>query len=360
MRAKGRIYKRVNGSLLWIAYQQRGKEIRESSKSSDPEQAQIFLEKRLREIENDREGINPFVGPQQDRLTVGKMLDALETDYKLNGGRGLPEFKAHLKPVRKYFGDTKANKVTARMIDRYIESRLAEKRLGSTVNRETALLRHAFRLAIDNKILSASPKIRRLKESTPRAGFFGLAEFDRTVGFLPSHLQGFARFGFLCGWRKSELRSLAWVSVDGRELRLGRDHSKNGIGRVLVLEGELWTIIERQRKLREYKNADGTVAFSSYVFHIAGQPIGDFRKAWATACKKAAVPGKLFHDLRRTAVRNMRRAHVSEGVAMLISGHRTRSIFDRYNIIDDHELGEAMAQTQAYLSSLPRVPTLRQ
>jgi len=353
MRGKGRIYKRANSSHWWIAYQQRGKEIRESSKSDDPEKAQGLLEKRLREVANDREGIKAFVGPQQDRLTVGQVLDALETDYKLNGGKALPQFKAHLKPIRDYFGDTKASRVTTRIVDRYIESRLAGKKLGSTVNRETALLRHAFRLAIENKVLSAGPKIRRLKESSPRTGFFGLADFEKTVSFLPDHLQGFARFGFLCGWRKSELRSLAWAAVDGRELRLGPEHSKNGIGRVLVLEGELWSIIERQKKMREYENADGTISFSSYVFHLAGQPIGDFRKAWASACKKADVPGKLFHDLRRTAVRNMRRAHVAEGVAMLISGHRTRSIFERYNIIDDHELGEAMAQTQVYLSTLP-------
>jgi len=80
MRGKGRIYKRANSSHWWIAYQQRGKEIRESSKSDDLEQAENLLGKRLREVANDREGIKAFVGPQQDRLTVGQVLDALETD----------------------------------------------------------------------------------------------------------------------------------------------------------------------------------------------------------------------------------------------------------------------------------------
>ena len=218
------------------------------------------------------------------------------------------------------------------------------------------MLGEAFRLAMRRREISSMPEIPKLREDNVRRGFFEKAEFEAVLQHLPRYLQGFVHFGYLCGWRKSEIASLEWADVDmlGKVIRLRCRHSKNDEGRVLVLEGELWNIITRQWSMREYAKPDKTVGISLLVFHRKGRRIGDIRKSWDPACEAGQVDGKLFHDFRRTAVRNMNRAGVPERVAMAISGHKTRAIFDRYNIVSEEDLRKAMERTQAYLSAVPK------
>jgi integrase len=183
-----------------------------------------------------------------------------------------------------------------------------------------------------------------LPERNARQGFFEQEEFEAMVEHLPTYLKDFVRFAYLSGWRKGEISQLQWADVDRKAhvIRLRPDTSKTQEGRVLVLDEELWNLLERRWQEQ---------ASVPWVFHRKGAQIGDFKKAWRTACRKGGVPGKLFHDLRRTAVRNMVRAGVPERVAMAVSGHKTRSIFDRYNIVNEQDLREAMVRTRRYLKS---------
>ncbi|MDQ2869975.1 MAG: hypothetical protein M3S32_04470 [Acidobacteriota bacterium] len=117
---------------------------------------------------------------------------------------------------------------------------------------------------------------------------------------------------------------------------------------MLALEGNLRRVIEQRLAARRLD--------CPFIFHRGGQAIADFRKTWRTAAAAAGLGNRLLYDLRRTAIRNMVRAGVPERVAMEISGHRTRSFFDRYNITSERDVREAVIKTSSYVDSLPRAP----
>ncbi len=86
---------------------------------------------------------------------------------------------------------------------------------------------------------------------------------------------------------------------------------------------------------------------------LAGRRIMEPRKAWKRACRAAGYPGLLIHDLRRSAVRNMKQAGVPRSVAMKITDHKTESVYRRYAIVSDADLktaADALANTAAEVS----------
>ena len=133
-------------------------------------------------------------------------------------------------------------------------------------------------------------------------------------------------------------------------MRLRPELSKNKDGRVLPLDADLLAVFERARAKRRLDCVQ--------VFHSDGKPVGDFKKSWKTACKTAKLEGTLVHDLRRTAVRNLVRAGVGDGVAMKLSGHKTRSVFDRYNIVSESDLRDAADRLQTHLDAQPTTATV--
>jgi integrase len=229
----------------------------------------------------------------------------------------------------------------------------------ATVNRETQLLGQALRLAQARQLLPTAPSVRMLPEDNARQGFFERPDLEAVLAALPTYLQDFTRFAYLTGWRKGEIISLRWTDVDREAgaIRLRPEAAKTGRGRTVMLESDLAELIDRRWQARLFEK-DGHVRVAALVFHRDGEPVGDFRKAWTTACRAAGVPDKLFHDLRRTAARNMVRAGVPERVAMTVTGHLTRSMFDRYNIVSEDDLRMAAQKTTIYVDTLPtrRIP----
>ena len=151
MRGDGRVYQRVGTTCWHIAYNHRGKEIRESSRSPNKKDAEKLLRRRLKEVGADSLGLKAFVGPQQDRVTVGELLDALAADFRVRGLKSLKQNLSHMRIAREAFGHLRAVNLTTEMVSRYIAERLAEGQAPATVNRRTGMLAAAELYAGDSE-----------------------------------------------------------------------------------------------------------------------------------------------------------------------------------------------------------------
>jgi integrase len=189
------------------------------------------------------------------------------------------------------------------------------------------------------------PYIPMLAENNVRQGFFEHEDYLALRDKLPEELRGLVTFAYKSGWRYSEITDLEWSQVDRKQgiVRLEVGTTKNKEARVFYLDEELKEIFKTQFAKCQLG--------CPYVFHRDGEKVKEFRKSWNTACREAKIGKRYFHDFRRTAVRNMVRAGIPERVAMTISGHKTRSVFDRYNIVSPDDLREASTKMEVYLQS---------
>jgi integrase len=371
-RGNGRIFPRKGTTNLWCAYYLRGREIRESTGMTDRKKAERFLERRLKEVGADQIGAKPFGGPQQDRLEINQLLDALKADYELRG-KLTPQFGSHLARIRGYFGAVRATALSSEAVDKYIREQLEAGFKPATVNRGTQLLRQAYALAITRRHLHSMPSIRHLDESdNVRQGYFEEPDLRRVVSYLPEYLQDFTLYAFLTGWRKGGIKNLRWpdiakqiVNDKGTQERMEVEvvflparYWKNREPQTMPLVGELSEIIARRRAARAVATKDG-IMLSEFIFHRDGKLIGDMRKAWNTACKLAGVSGRLFHDLCRTFARNADNDGVSRSVAKEIMGRKTEAIYARYRIVAQGEKVSALLRMQQRSFASPgRVVTM--
>jgi integrase len=188
-----------------------------------------------------------------------------------------------------------------------------------------------------------------LEEDNVRQGFFEREQFVSIRKHLPEWVQPVADFAYVTGWRKSEILGLQWRQVDFEAgyVRLEAGTTKNREARQFPFTSELRTILEAQKAKADALAKAGKIC--PWVFNRGGKPLGEFKHSWKSACIKAGLPGRLMHDFRRTAVRNLVRAGVPERVAMKLTGHKTRSVFERYNIVSEGDLRDAAARLDSFL-----------
>jgi integrase len=254
-----------------------------------------------------------------------------------------------------YFGDYKAHSLGTDCVKSYIAKRLEAGAANATINRELAALKRMFNLGIQAEKIHRKPYIPMLKENNVRTDFFEHGEFVAFREALPDYLQPVATFAYYTGWRKGNILNLRWNQVDlnAQTVRLNPGTTKNDAGQMIILDGELLETFQKQWERRKVATIPGQspALLCPFVFHRDGKAIKDPRKAWNKARKATGLTTKIPHDFRRTAVRNMVRAGVNERVAMMISGHKTRSVFDRYNIVSEDDLREAARRTWQHAQS---------
>jgi integrase len=334
----GSIYRR--GRKYWVKYYSHGKPYYESSHSDKLEVAKRLLKMREGEISQGK-----LPGICFDRVRFEELIEDFLVDYRVNEKRSSDRAERSARFLKKEFGGMKATEITTPRIKQYIQKKMEEGVSNATINRELSALKRMFNLAArcTPPKIAQVPYIPMLKENNVRRGFFELDQFLAVKEALPDHLKPVVTFAYCTGWRRSEILGLQWKQVDLKEgiARLEPGETKNNEGRTLYLEPELLEMMQDIHRKR-------TVG-CPYVFHFKGRRIGDFRDSWNRACNEAGIPGMLFHDFRRTAVRNMIRAGIPERVAMSISGHKTRAVFDRYNIVSQEDLKEAALKRQAFV-----------
>ena len=298
-----------------------------------------LLKRRFGEI-----GRGRLIGPDIKKTRFEHLKAIILDDYRVNGRRSLETVNAVLKALSASFGDDYARDITLDRLNGYVASRLEKGRQPATIVNELAVLRRAFRLA-ERAGRAICPPFPQLHVQNARQGFFEEAAFRAVLEYLPDPVKPVAEFGYLTGWRLGEILSLEWRQVDFRAgiVRLEPGTTKNSEGRVLSFVG--YRLLDRL--LRVQRQRTDTIERTTgqiirWVFHREGAPIRSFRRVWRTACTRAGVPGRLFHDLRRTAVRNLERAGVPRSVAMKVTGHKTEAVYRRYAIVSEADIAEAV------------------
>ena len=385
-RGSGSIYQ--NGSAVWwIKFSVRGKSQRESSRSTDRKAAEKLLKRRLAEVET-----RTFIA--RTNVKVDELISDLFAEYRQQGRKSLPtaewRWKKHLEP---FFRKLPADDLNTDLVQRYCAKREAEGASGPSINREMAFLKRAFHLAMRRtppKVRSC-PVMPTYKESDARKGFLEDAQYTllaRECSKVGLWLRALLTTAYSFAFRKGELLSMRVKQIDlsTGTIRLEAGTTKNGEARVIKMTREVSTLLTA---CVIGKKPD------DFVFtRENGVPVKGFRKVWETVCcssgvgqrvcrlcydaakheakesgEQIVIPppvdakglcpecgrtckkgsqrkyvGLIVHDLRRSGVRNLRRLGVQESVAMRISGHKTRDVFERYNIVDEADLADAASR----------------
>lgn len=354
------VYKKPGSKYWWYSFVFKKKRIQKSTKVENKREAENIEKAAWTQLARGEVGIQDK--PKADRRTIGQLLDVLTNDFESRGKGDVKNLNL-IATVRRGLGDRWADALTTAAVTEYIKDlrkppktktkgRRSKSLADSTIKHRLQILASAFELenlareeAKQDPLIA--PRFPKLTGDNARSGFLNRAPFDVLHSHLPSDLKDFCLFGYLTGWRKNAIATLEWSDIRDGNIYLRGVHSKNKNPYYVPIIGELVQLIERRAEARSVKTDSG-VLLSSLVFHRDGARISEFRKSWTTACKLAGCEGLLFHDLRRSAARQLIRSGTSKDVAKVVGGWKTDSMFSRYNVTGDEDLRDAMMKVTKY------------
>jgi integrase len=353
---EGSLLQRKGCRLWYCQYYKAGRQIRVSSGTSVKQEALGVL----RRLMSDRDrGLPPITDLK--KISYGDLRQALLDDYTARGNKSLEvradgtETIVGLKQLDEFFGFSRgnpgvpANRISTDAARDFVRKRTAEGAGPAMVNRSLQCLRRMLNIAHQDGKIQSVPKIRLLKEPPARKGFLPLLKFEELACALPFALRPLITFLYYCGVRLGEALQVEWsqVDLDNRLIRLEDDQTKTGEARVVPLPGVL------AMQLAKIEPKAGKVFVDT-----------NLRTEWTRACAAVGLGklevvkpedgypwhrynGLIVHDLRRSAIRNLVNAGVPERIAMKISGHKTRSVFDRYHIVSTDDVAAAMRRVES-------------
>lgn len=376
-RGTGSLYKRPGCDTWTIKFYRGGRPIREATGLTDYQAARQKLNQRLHQVST-----GTFAGLSMERICVSELAEDFLRDYRINDRKSYDHaerrWRKHLSP---FFGPVRVANVTSSEIARYVDRRMEEGAKPGTINRELAALKRMFRLGY----YASPPKVFRLpafphlQENNVRTGFVDDGEYARlTSAATELWMRAIIELAHTYGWRKAELLfklRAGQVDLKSSTIRLDPGTTKNRDGREVTMTPPIAQLLA---ECISRKKSD------DFVFTRSdGKPVHEFRQAWRNLCCAAGLGqmlcrtcetavnsdskcptcsrewkrkdlkygGMIFHDLRRSAARNFRRAGVAEGVIMRIGGWRTRSVFERYNIVSQVDIKDALTKLERQRSA---------
>lgn len=329
-------------SAWYIRYYVHGKPITLAAETDDYDEAVAFLRQKMAGLSREAQ-----YSEHPERVRMHQLFDLVLDFYRLQERRTTYDVECKIESrLRPYFGRMKAQDVTSQAQRRYIDSRRREnpRPQNATINRELAYVRRALKLGAhqDPPLVLRVPHFEMLPEDNVREGTLTHDKYRLVREGLPTYARIALVIGYHTGARKGEIRQIRIDKIDFRanRIELPARTTKSKKARYLPIYGDMAAELSMAVTAAEPKCA--------YLIQDEGKPVKDWEKAWATACEAAGVPKTLFHDLRRTALTNMVEAGFSEKEAMEISGHKTRSVFDRYHIVSEARLKQLAAKLEQH------------